>query len=86
MRGTVIFLARPPHKFGITPAHAGNSADSVFLFMPIWDHPRPCGEQFAVNFADILLQGSPPPMRGTAQRHGPMSKLHRITPAHAGNS
>ena len=29
---------------GIIPAHAGKTSWSVMWRQPLWDHPRPCGE------------------------------------------
>ena len=48
------------------------------------DHPRLCGEKG--TFADALnwAQGSPPPMRGKAEKINLMLFQIRITPAYAG--
>ena len=50
------------------------------------DHPRLCGEKLVVLFFQIILLGSPPPMRGKGSDRKAGSGKRRITPAYAGKS
>ena len=69
---------------GITPAHAGKSADIAGGMPKGTDHPRPRGEKCRRFCYNAILQGSPPPTRG--KETVSQNKLLRrwITPAHAG--
>ena len=49
---------------GITPAHAGKSTVRYVVLVISQDHPRTCGEKFALCSAPIAFLGSPPHMRG----------------------
>ena len=49
---------------GITPAYAGKSQFLYFAFCNRQDHPRLCGEKVVKVLANMLREGSPPPMRG----------------------
>ena len=71
---------------GITPADAGKTLDDFPPQRGHPDHPRGCGENFAVCVADAGCDGSPPRMRGKLGRFicRPMSS--RITPADAGKT
>ena len=44
MRGTLARYESRLYRFGIIPAHAGNTRLHVPLFFLPWDHPRACGE------------------------------------------
>ena len=70
----------------ITPAPAGNSTLSTILVSPVKDHPRPCGEQGLKLHRLNLMQGSPPPLRGTVTKTLTAPQREGITPAPAGNS
>ena len=48
----------------ITPAYAGKSELRHMLRNCIQDHPRLCGEKYAICIIFQLTMGSPPPMRG----------------------
>ena len=85
MRGTELQFEPNSVIFGITPAHAGNSAFQSMTIGLTWDHPRTCGEQIAYDYVDCIRSGSPPHMRGTAVRHLHSAERSGITPAHAGN-
>ena len=50
------------------------------------DHPRLCGEKVRNVLKSIIIQGSPPPMRGKASPFRQFQRLSRITPAYAGKS
>ena len=71
---------------GITPAYAGKSHSSGFRYAGIWDHPRLCGEKSTAILACCIRKGSPPPMRGKADRTRNKEGRNRITPAYAGKS
>ena len=87
----------PPHMRGkanqtekgvsgnrITPAYAGKSAwyeCAAFIFK---DHPRICGEKLFLVWFAMLLEGSPPHMRGKVQFFSGKRMDERITPAYAG--
>ena len=86
MRGTAGFIIGRYIHGGITPAHAGNSAFSMFGRVPVWDHPRTCGEQLCDTYGKRKSLGSPPHMRGTGALMSIGSFMLGITPAHAGNS
>ena len=69
---------------GITPAYAGKSCEFVGIAEKSGDHPRLCGEKtFSQAYTDAKI-GSPPPMRGKAQKQACESFNDRITPAYAG--
>ena len=84
MRGKERLAANQTRYPGITPAHAGKRPDMSCLNCLNWDHPRPCGEKWALRPSPVMALGSPPPMRGKA-RDFHRGKLNAgITPAHAG--
>ena len=84
MRGKADDISNYYLKLRITPAYAGKR-DAVFPALDcVEDHPRLCGEKWFPRSKRTSLSGSPPPMRGKAQRafHGIVTI--RITPAYAG--
>ena len=70
----------------ITPAYAGKSHYDLYRFFFTWDHPRVCGEKKSAISPSYVKYGSPPRMRGKADRQGQAVGLYRITPAYAGKS
>ena len=70
----------------ITPAYAGKSSILLAGIQMVWDHPRLCGEKCRRLRLCQRHQGSPPPMRGKAQKQACESFNDRITPAYAGKS
>ena len=50
------------------------------------DHPRVCGEQSSASRPRTTVIGSPPRVRGTAEKVDKRYRAKRITPACAGNS
>ena len=69
-----------------TPAHAGNTF-ALALVQPIaLVYPRPRGEYPHAEDAPHALHGLPPPTRGIRLSHSLYRRLHRSTPAHAGNT
>jgi len=86
MRGILTLLSLFHLHFGITPAHAGNTAINLNKLWKVQDHPRTCGEYSGDQQLNVIDIGSPPHMRGIL-KHGRHKCLQsRITPAHAGNT
>jgi len=85
LRGTVVIITEVLKSLGITPAPAGNRADTFTDFDLNKDHPRPCGEQYRVDNPIMFPLGSPPPLRGTEAEAEIREVNTRITPAPAGN-
>ena len=86
VRGTARTSRSPCRSCRITPACAGNSR-KCWRFGRRWgDHPRVCGEQGTRIPVTLIVQGSPPRVRGT-EMHDMYQRFHiGITPACAGNS
>ena len=86
LRGTPAERFRCQAAPGITPAPAGNTAESVSVFSASRDHPRTCGEHLQV--IEIFEQGigSPPHLRGTPRVFDIDADDPGITPAPAGNT
>ena len=76
------FIAR----FGITPACAGKSVKSNLIMDFCWDHPRVCGEKGLSIAGQMKNLGSPPRVRGKAERKCDGRMVSGITPACAGKS
>ena len=71
---------------GITPAYAGNT-DFILTDKDVHkDHPRLRGEHIEYTFKSMILQGSPPPTRGTQLLIQQLQHIYGITPAYAGNT
>ena len=70
----------------ITPAYAGKRSRSSNLPTFSQDHPRLCGEKSAAVCVSNFHSGSPPPMRGKAEKSTLWEKHKGITPAYAGKS
>ena len=86
VRGTVILTCKSIPCIGITPAGAGNSCFQHVHLALIKDHPRGCGEQFAMPSIRVPCGGSPPRVRGTDFQIVRYTLDQGITPAGAGNS
>ena len=86
MRGKEKFSCMKKRWFGITPAYAGKSTCGVMQRACSWDHPRLCGEKSHGSMMLLKWRGSPPPMRGKAQRTFYSVMPVGITPAYAGKS
>ncbi len=72
--------------YGITPAYAGNTGDSMRTRTAEQDHPRVCGK-YSVRPQTISTErGSPPRMREILVRNERNRMATRITPAYAGNT
>ena len=86
MRGKAYKGADQTTRRGITPAYAGKSTVKNPDFVPVWDHPRVCGEKGVTKMFLCGVQGSPPRMRGKAAYYKARAQQDRITPAYAGKS
>ena len=84
MRGKATFDIEAANKLRITPAHAGKRESIAFCDSVVKDHPRACGEKESWQVTAEYAPGSPPRMRGKAERQSLSVMLKRITPAHAG--
>ena len=84
MRGKDLLVVQPCTAHGITPAYAGKSFYDRCEWWGNWDHPRLCGEKFAVTNAPHAVTGSPPPMRGKDKIIFIDTPKDGITPAYAG--
>ena len=65
MRGT---LRKRWNRWGLTgiiPAYAGNTEIGDAFMLPVWDHPRVCGEHTGIKDGEKTGKGSSPRMRGT---------------------
>ena len=70
----------------ITPAYAGKRMLRGTDPAGNEDHPRLCGEKSDQRLSRFCSWGSPPPMRGKAEREPTKSGVVGITPAYAGKS
>ena len=70
----------------ITPACAGKSRPPLWAFFPAGDHPRVCGEKYALWSCATFRAGSPPRVRGKVRRDQKGRAGLGITPACAGKS
>ena len=68
----------------ITPAYAGKRFWEDCQQRENGDHPRICGEKFAVDVAPPSAVGSPPRMRGKGCIASEFARHSGITPAYAG--
>ena len=64
VRGRDIVVVLILMHLGITPACAGKRLELHMEQLGQWDHPRMCGEEHPHSFAQLLLLGSPPHVRG----------------------
>ena len=71
---------------GITPACAGKRTMRAASRSTTWDYPRVCGEKLEPKDYDDPEKGSPPRVRGKAERYGCRKGGSGITPACAGKS
>ena len=86
MRGTLHHAINPPARVGIIPAYAGNTDCGDAFMLPVWDHPRVCGEHPVTTPDSDTAAGSSPRMRGTHFPTMPARLPVGIIPAYAGNT
>ena len=72
--------------FGIIPAYAGNTRESLARLIRAGDHPRVCGEHELFDCRFIRGRGSSPRMRGTPPTTRTRRMRPGIIPAYAGNT
>ena len=84
MRGKVPTFHPPSGAVGITPAYAGKRRAALVRNAVHWDHPRVCGEKKSRRCCTSIGLGSPPRMRGKADKHCLPFFKQGITPAYAG--
>ena len=75
-----------PFGRGITPAGAGKTPPRGQYAARRWDHPRRCGENYALIDFRIFLAGSPPQVRGKPRLFATGGSCMGITPAGAGKT
>ena len=86
MRGTLAFSGNSSPRFGIIPAHAGNTGTRNIFYKHRGDHPRACGEHTVFAQTHFQPPGSSPRMRGTPRTITILTLPVGIIPAHAGNT
>ena len=86
MRGKAHPFVPSQRTEGITPAYAGKSDSYGPQRRNPRDHPRVCGEKALVPDTQHRCQGSPPRMRGKADKTLLKLLQYGITPAYAGKS
>ncbi len=64
VRGPLSFPILCGNVPGITPACAGTTIHNTFCHFITQDHPRLCGDHQITANVDVILIGSPPPVRG----------------------
>ena len=86
VRGKVIGNSLGIRFFWITPACAGKSRTRFLYSVTLSDHPRVCGEKKDTDDDPYGGEGSPPRVRGKAEKKIQELNERRITPACAGKS
>ena len=67
MRGKALQLCHTPPPSGITPAHAGKSAQDLAARYSRGDHPRTCGEKLGIVTDPTTEGGITPAHAGKRQ-------------------
>ena len=86
MRGTLRTCGSSTATPRIIPAYAGNTQVHMAGRVPLWDHPRVCGEHTLNALAVLVGAGSSPRMRGTQYEPCRPCRQPGIIPAYAGNT
>ena len=86
VRGIPTLKAYFFYVFGITPAGAGHTIDTVLCCPSIRDHPRRCGAYLDRGDAMGDEEGSPPQVRGIPSGACVSASSLGITPAGAGHT
>ena len=86
MRGKARWISCEIRRQRITPAYAGKRKMLDEIWQCKRDHPRVCGEKVSIEPRSACVQGSPPRMRGKAEKNGIFCPGVGITPAYAGKS
>ena len=86
VRGKLISTVLQGITQRITPAGAGKTPADRAFGPEVKDHPRRCGENYAVSMYSLSVLGSPPQVRGKRPDKAQYRKDDRITPAGAGKT
>ena len=86
MRGAPVRPVVQGPRRRIIPAYAGSTDGVQNRQMARQDHPRVCGEHYALHFCPPSPWGSSPRMRGAHTGRSRMAKSMRIIPAYAGST
>ena len=86
MRGKQRHVFQVLADYRIIPAHAGQTARIGSARSYGADHPRACGANVVVGMKPSLRFGSSPRMRGKPRAPRLDLPVHRIIPAHAGQT
>ena len=86
MRGTLRTCGSSTATPRIIPAYAGNTQVHMAGRVPLWDHPRVCGEHVKIDSGILTSTGSSPRMRGTQYEPCRPCRQPGIIPAYAGNT
>ena len=86
MRGTLRTCGSSTATPRIIPAYAGNTQVHMAGRVPLWDHPRVCGEHVKIDSGILTSTGSSPRMRGTHVERSGRAGWRGIIPAYAGNT
>ena len=86
MRGKVPSSGSSKWYWGITPAYAGKRECPTEGAPAAGDHPRVCGEKLKFSCPLVIVEGSPPRMRGKVGQGRQNNLFPGITPAYAGKS
>ena len=86
MRGKLTPAIYHTVRPGITPADAGKTKSFQAWLAANGDHPRGCGENDGLTFAELSEEGSPPRMRGKPTSRAIFTPASGITPADAGKT
>ena len=73
-------------RWGLIPAHAGKTAESVAPHGTKQAHPRSRGENEALAASDATDKGSSPLTRGKPEQQATVGVLQGLIPAHAGKT
>ncbi len=85
-RGTPNSTRPRDHPHRLIPAHAGNTTERATSQVRASAHPRPRGEHAVKSVVQRGADGSSPPTRGTPPHPAEAPVMHRLIPAHAGNT
>jgi len=86
LRGALAHGAQSFTHPRIIPASAGSTSTSAIESSMSSDHPRVCGEHFAVIGLTFLAFGSSPRLRGAPRHRRDQPGRRRIIPASAGST
>ena len=86
VRGLHIYSFLSIFCLRITPACAGTTLLYIILYLVIGDHPRLCEDYYLSSSLALMVEGSPPHVRGLRPKKDTSSRVLRITPACAGTT